>query len=105
MMAIKEDIICDHEEMVQWRRELHAHPEIAFKEFRTSKFVADYLEKFGIEVVPITGIELIDTIKIIQKKESDTKRRLKIFCPLLSGKYYRRFSKTTNQWENRLSWF
>ena len=50
MMAIKEDIICDHEEMIQWRRDLHAHPEIAFKEFRTSKFVADHLEKFGIEV-------------------------------------------------------
>ncbi len=29
----------------------------------------ELLEKFGIEVVPITGIELIDTIKIIQKKE------------------------------------
>ena len=31
----------------------------------------ELLEKFGIEVVPITGIELIDTIKIIQNKEQD----------------------------------
>ena len=31
----------------------------------------ELLEKFGIEVVPITGIELIDTIKIIQKKEGE----------------------------------
>ena len=31
----------------------------------------ELLEKFGIEVVPITGIELINTIKVIQKKESD----------------------------------
>ncbi len=31
----------------------------------------ELLEKFGIEVVPITGAELIDTIKIIQKKEDD----------------------------------
>lgn len=50
MMAIKEDIICYQEEMVKWRKDFHAHPEIAFKEFRTSKIVADYLEKFGIEV-------------------------------------------------------
>ena len=50
MMAIKEDIICYQEDMVKWRRDFHAHPEIAFKEFRTSKIVADYLEKFGIEV-------------------------------------------------------
>jgi amidohydrolase len=50
MMTVKEDIICNQEEMVKWRRDLHAHPEIAFKEFRTSKFVAGYLEKFGVEV-------------------------------------------------------
>jgi len=31
----------------------------------------ELLEKFGIEIVPITGTELIDTIKIIQKKEGE----------------------------------
>lgn len=31
----------------------------------------ELLEKFNIEIVPITGTELIDTIKIIQKKEGD----------------------------------
>ncbi|WP_293808356.1 amidohydrolase [uncultured Bosea sp.] len=33
-----------------WRRDLHAHPEIAFQEFRTSDFVAKTLASFGIEV-------------------------------------------------------
>jgi L-fucose isomerase-like protein len=32
---------------------------------------AELLEKFDIEIVPITGVQLIDTIKIIQKKEVD----------------------------------
>ena len=32
---------------------------------------AELLEKFDIEIVPITGTELIDTIKIIQKKETE----------------------------------
>ncbi|MAF46908.1 MAG: M20 aminoacylase family protein [Rhodospirillales bacterium] len=37
-------------EMTAWRRDLHAHPEIAFEEHRTSAFVADKLREFGIEV-------------------------------------------------------
>lgn len=37
-------------EMTQWRRHLHRHPETAFEEFETAKFVADKLRAFGIEV-------------------------------------------------------
>ena len=37
-------------EMQNWRRDIHAHPEIAFEEHRTAKIVADKLESFGIEV-------------------------------------------------------
>ncbi len=33
-----------------WRRDLHAHPETAFQEFRTSDFVAKTLASFGVEV-------------------------------------------------------
>jgi hippurate hydrolase len=39
-----------HAEMKKWRHDLHAHPEMAFKEHRTSNFVAKTLEGFGIEV-------------------------------------------------------
>lgn len=34
----------------QWRRELHAHPEIAFEEERTAAFVSDRLVDFGLEI-------------------------------------------------------
>ncbi|WP_042693828.1 M20 aminoacylase family protein [Azospirillum sp. B506] len=37
-------------EMTAWRRDLHAHPETAFEEQRTSDFVADKLASFGLEV-------------------------------------------------------
>ena len=39
-----------HEEMKTWRRDLHRHPETAFEEVRTSDFVAEKLESWGIEV-------------------------------------------------------
>jgi amidohydrolase len=39
-----------HPEMTEWRRDFHAHPEIAYEEFRTSEIVAAKLEEWGIEV-------------------------------------------------------
>ena len=38
-----------HDEMTAWRRDLHAHPETAFEERRTARFVADRLAEIGIE--------------------------------------------------------
>ena len=38
------------EQMTDWRQDIHAHPEIAFQENRTSDLVAEQLESFGIEV-------------------------------------------------------
>src|SRR3989304_1143903 len=38
------------DEMTAWRRNLHAHPEIAFEETRTADFVAEKLGEFGVEV-------------------------------------------------------
>ena len=39
-----------HAEMTAWRHDLHAHPEIAFREHRTSERVAALLAGFGMEV-------------------------------------------------------
>jgi amidohydrolase len=38
------------EEIVEWRRDFHAHPELGFREFRTSAKVAEELEKLGYRV-------------------------------------------------------
>ena len=38
------------QELTQWRRHIHANPEIAFEEVETSAFIAEKLESFGIEV-------------------------------------------------------
>lgn len=39
-----------HSELTTFRRDLHAHPELAFEETRTSQRVADQLADWGIEV-------------------------------------------------------
>ncbi|HEX7938552.1 MAG TPA: amidohydrolase, partial [Gemmatimonadaceae bacterium] len=45
--------------VVAWRRDIHQHPELGNREFRTSKLVADHLRSLGIEVtehVAHTGV-------------------------------------------------
>ena len=45
------DAIADfHDDLVAWRRDIHAHPELGFEEMRTSDLVAQKLESFGLEV-------------------------------------------------------
>jgi len=51
-------------EMQSWRRDIHAHPEIAFEEHRTAQVVAEKLESFGIEVeTGIAGTGVVGTLK------------------------------------------
>src|SRR5271163_1812537 len=39
-----------HDDVTNWRRDIHAHPELGFEEHRTSDFVAQKLAEFGYEV-------------------------------------------------------
>ena len=39
------------EEISTWRRDLHAHPELRFEEYRTAAFVAAKLEEFGVDEI------------------------------------------------------
>ena len=64
---IKNEIGEIKEEMVWMRRDLHMHPELAFKEERTASLIADRLKALGMEVktsVGVTGVVgLLDTGK------------------------------------------
>ena len=52
------------DEMTEWRRDLHAHPELGFKEHRTSDAVAAKLAAWGIEVHRgIAGTGLVGVLK------------------------------------------
>jgi amidohydrolase len=39
-----------HDDLANWRRDIHAHPELGFEEQRTSDLVAQKLAEFGFEV-------------------------------------------------------
>ncbi len=49
-MTVIERIAEYHAELTEWRRDLHAHPEIGFEEERTSELIASRLGEFGCEV-------------------------------------------------------
>ncbi len=44
-----------HDELTEWRHDIHAHPELGFEEHRTSDFVAQRLAEFGCEVFRCIG--------------------------------------------------
>jgi amidohydrolase len=53
-----------HAEMMAWRHDIHAHPEMAFKEHRTSDFVAATLAGFGIAVDRgLAGTGVVGTLR------------------------------------------
>lgn len=39
-----------HQQLIQWRQDIHAHPETAYEEFRTSDIVADILTQHGLTI-------------------------------------------------------
>ncbi len=52
------------EQVIKWRRDIHEHPELSNREFRTSKLVADHLRTLGLEVktnIAHTGV--VGTLK------------------------------------------
>ena len=49
-MYLIPEIEASHEEIKALRRTIHAHPELRYKEMKTSQLVADYLERLGLKV-------------------------------------------------------
>ncbi len=50
--------------MVNWRRDIHAHPELSGQEVRTAKLVAEHLRKLGMEVqTNVGGTGVVGTLR------------------------------------------
>ena len=58
-------------EMTEWRQDIHAHPELAFEEHRTSDIVANKLAAWGIEVTRgIAGTGVVGTLRLGNSKRA-----------------------------------
>ena len=64
------DDILNHslDEWIAIRRDIHQHPELAFKEVRTSQLIADYMRLYGYEVV--TGVGKTGIVASLTKGDS-----------------------------------
>ena len=64
-MAVINRIAAFHPEMIEWRHDIHAHPETAFEEHRTADVVAKKLEAFGLPVHRgLAGTGVVATLKV-----------------------------------------
>ena len=59
-LKLRDEARVMHDEIVAWRRHLHANPELSFKEFQTTQFIVEKLESFGYEQ-PQVGFGPIQT--------------------------------------------
>ncbi len=55
-------------DIMAWRRDLHAHPELMYEVHRTAAFVADRLREFGCDEV-VTGIGLTGVVGVIKGRK------------------------------------
>ena len=64
-MPIINRIAAFHADMTEWRHDLHAHPELALQETRTSAVVQQKLKEFGVDEV-ITGLAHTGVVGVIR---------------------------------------
>lgn len=73
-MPVKNRFAEMHEEITDWRRHLHAHPELMYDVHETAAFVVERLKEFGVdEITP--GVGKTGIVALIKGK-SDTKGRV-----------------------------
>ncbi len=51
------------DQIIEWRRHMHAHPELSFKEVNTSQWVEDLLQGMGIETSRPTPTSVLGVLK------------------------------------------
>ncbi|MCB1746199.1 MAG: amidohydrolase [Gammaproteobacteria bacterium] len=63
-MQLIDELTARRDDHAAWRRDIHAHPELAYQEHRTADFVAARLAEFGIPTVRgLGGTGLVGTLK------------------------------------------
>jgi amidohydrolase len=69
-MPIVNRIAALHSEITEWRRDIHAHPELLYDVHRTAATVADKLKAFGCDEV-VTGLGRTGVVGVIRGRRAD----------------------------------
>ncbi len=69
-MPVINRITAFHDEMTEWRQDLHAHPELSMQETRTSALVKEKLREFGVDEI-ITGMATHGVVGVIKAGSSE----------------------------------
>ena len=68
-MPMRNRIADMHDEIAEWRRDLHAHPELLYDTHRTASVVAEKLRAFGCDEV-VEGIDRAGVVGVIRGRET-----------------------------------
>ena len=72
-MAVRNRFAELHDEITEWRRDFHTHPELQFDVFRTAGIVADKLKEFGCDEV-VSGIGKTGVVGLIRGRSNTSGR-------------------------------
>ncbi len=70
-MPVKNRFAEMHPEITEWRRDIHAHPELGFETHRTAAMVAEKLREFGVDEVT-TGIGQTGVVGVIRGRSVES---------------------------------
>ncbi len=68
-MPVKNRFAELHDQITEWRRDMHEHPELLFDTFRTSALVEEKLRAFGCDEV-VTGLGRTGVVGVIKGRET-----------------------------------
>ncbi len=80
-MPIINSIAAMKDEIAEWRRDIHANPELGFEEHRTAKVVADKLAGFGCDEVA-TGIGQTGVVAVIKGRTQASGKVVGLRCDM-----------------------
>ncbi|MFW6381454.1 MAG: M20 metallopeptidase family protein, partial [Bacillota bacterium] len=61
--GIKKEIEHIREDLIDWRRQIHRHPETGFEEEKTSQMVREKLEDWGYRVTQVAGTGVVGLLE------------------------------------------
>src|SRR3989339_744409 len=62
-MSIQEAVKSYTDELLALRRDFHAHPELGFQEFRTSRKIEQFLKSLGMEPMKVSTTGVVALLK------------------------------------------